>query len=121
MREIATQESCAVDLEALKLRCLGNLDLVSRVLKKFSVQLDADLAELNRALLCSDAPAFAMVAHRIKGMSANVEARELCRHAAAAEQFALQDEMNELPTCLERMQLERTRIAESLQGVKIDS
>jgi len=118
---IEDAETCVVDLEALKRRCLGNLDLFSRVLKKFSSQLDRDLAELSQALSGSDAHAFALVAHRIKGMSANVEARELSRHAAEAEQCALQQAVEELPSCLERMQHERTRIAHSLRSINLKS
>ena len=74
MNDIALQEAEApvVDLEALKRRCLGNTDLVARVLKKFAIQLDNDLAELAKALSGSDAESFALVAHRIKGMSANI-------------------------------------------------
>ena len=46
MNEVAFEEAktCVVDLEALKRRCLGNLDLVERVLGKFATQLDDDLA-----------------------------------------------------------------------------
>jgi HPt (histidine-containing phosphotransfer) domain-containing protein len=123
MSEVALQDAdnCVVDLEALKRRCLGNVDLAARVLKKFAIQLDNDLAELAKALTGSDAEAFAMVAHRIKGMSANVEARDLSRHAAAAEQCALDRDVNELPFCLDRMRQERTRIAKSLQHADIHS
>lgn len=123
MNDVATPEldCCVVDLEALKRRCLGNLDLVARVLKKFAAQLDSDLSELARALIGSDAEAFALVAHRIKGMSANVEARELSQYAATAEQRALEQAVGDLPSCLELMQQERTRIAESLLNVNIHS
>jgi two-component system, sensor histidine kinase and response regulator len=114
-------EADVVELDALKRRCLGNVELVARVLKKFANQLDSDLAELAKALAGGDAEAFAMVAHRIKGMSANVEARDLSRHAAAAEQCALDHDLSELPLCLDRMRQERARIAKSLQRVNIHS
>lgn len=114
-------ETGVVELEALKRRCLGNVDLVARVLKKFASQLDSDLAELAKALSGGDTDAFALVAHRIKGMSANVEARDLSRHAATAEQCALDRDLGELPQCLDRMRQERTRIARSLQPVNIHS
>jgi len=121
MNEVAFEEAktCVVDLEALKRRCLGNLDLVERVLGKFATQLDDDLARLAQAITDSDAEAFALVAHRIKGMSANVEARDLSRQAAAAEQCALDREIDELPFCLERMQQERARVARSLLRVNL--
>jgi hypothetical protein len=54
-------------------------------------------------------------------MSANIEARELSRHAADAEQCALDRILSELPLCLERMRQERSRIARSLQRVNVHS
>jgi HPt (histidine-containing phosphotransfer) domain-containing protein len=105
-----------VDLEALKRRCLGNLELVERVLRKFNVQLDSDLGEMERALEERDTQSFAMVAHRVKGMSANVEARDLYRDAALAEQQALASSLEQLPAQLQRMKAERLRIAESLSS-----
>src|SRR5687768_5511437 len=107
-----------IDVEALKGRCLGNLDLVQRVLKKFSAQLNCDLAELERAARLGDAESFALVAHRVKGMSANVEARQLNRQAAAAEQCALARVVSELPQCLERLQQEHARVMEALPGLQ---
>jgi HPt (histidine-containing phosphotransfer) domain-containing protein len=113
MREIA-QETCVLDLEALTQRCLGNTALVDRVLKRFAVQLNADLVELERALQGGDLPTFALVSHRIKGMSANVEARELRRLAADAEQLALQQKLSQATEILPELQAERDRIAASL-------
>lgn len=112
-------ESSVVDLEALKLRCLGNLNLMERVLNKFARQLDCDLAEMERALEQSDTESFAMLAHRVKGMSANVEARELYNNATAAEQNALEQRLDELTIHLQRMRGDRTRIAESLPHLKM--
>ena len=43
-------EDTVLDLEDLKARCLGNMDLVERVLSKFTSQLDQDLDELAREL-----------------------------------------------------------------------
>jgi HPt (histidine-containing phosphotransfer) domain-containing protein len=122
MSEFAVlDEVDVIDVEALKQRCLGNLDLVRRVLKKFTSQLTCDLAELERAARTGDAESFALVAHRIKGMSANVEAHELNRHAAAGEQCALARVVSELPQCLERIRQEHDRIAESLPRLRIGS
>lgn len=110
-----------IDLEALKSRCLGNVDLVQRVLKKFSAQLNCDLAELERAARMGDVESFALVAHRVKGMSANVEARQLNRRAAAAEQCALARVISELPECLEQLRQEHTRVMEALPGLQVRS
>jgi HPt (histidine-containing phosphotransfer) domain-containing protein len=108
------------DLEALKSRCLGNLELVERVLKSFATQLDADLEKLERALGANDLAAFASVAHRIKGMSANVEARSLCEHASRAEQRALENGPAELPADLARMRGDRDRLADSFAHVALN-
>jgi HPt (histidine-containing phosphotransfer) domain-containing protein len=84
------------------------------VLKRFAVQLDSDLQELAHALQYGDLPAFALVSHRVKGMSANVEAQELRRLAADAEQLALQQNLSELVALMPELQAERDRIVASL-------
>jgi HPt (histidine-containing phosphotransfer) domain-containing protein len=71
-----------LDVWALCDRCMGNLDLVQRVLDKFETRLPEELAELERMLDHGDAAKIALVAHRIKGNSSNVSATGL-RHAAA--------------------------------------
>jgi HPt (histidine-containing phosphotransfer) domain-containing protein len=71
-----------LDVWALCDRCMGNLDLVERVLNKFETRLPEELAELERMLELEDATKIALVAHRIKGNSSNVSATGL-RHAAA--------------------------------------
>ena len=71
-----------LDVWALCDRCMGNLDLVQRVLDKFETRLPEEIAELERMLEQQDAAKIALVAHRIKGNSSNVSATGL-RHAAA--------------------------------------
>jgi HPt (histidine-containing phosphotransfer) domain-containing protein len=74
-----------LDWKGLCDRCLGNIDLVQRMLEKFEQRLPQELAELERALAQSDAEQVARVAHRIKGTSANLSAEGLERAAAAVE------------------------------------
>ena len=45
-----TRRTNVLDLEDLKARCLGNMDLVERVLSKFAGQLDHDLDDLEGAV-----------------------------------------------------------------------
>ena len=71
-----------LDVWALCDRCMGNLDLVQRVLDKFETRLPEEITELERVLEQEDAAKIALVAHRIKGNSSNVSATGL-RHAAA--------------------------------------
>jgi HPt (histidine-containing phosphotransfer) domain-containing protein len=107
-------ESSVMDFEALKARCLGNLNLVERVLSKFATQLDSDVDALEQAYRSGDTETFALVAHRIKGMSANVEARSLYDSAVAAERAARANDNDELPTQIERIQRDRDQLAISL-------
>jgi len=100
-----------LDLKALEVRCLGRLDLVERVLQTFNDQLDADLAKLEQALAAGNIAEFTLVAHRIKGMSANTEARQLAQEAALTEQKARAGAVVELPDHVERLRTNRARIA----------
>ena len=111
-------EGEAIDLEALKARFMGNVHLLERVLATFSGQLDADLEELERAILDGDSIAAAQFAHRIKGMSASVEARELSQNASAAEQLARDNCVDELPDYLNRMQRDRSKLAEVIGSAR---
>jgi HPt (histidine-containing phosphotransfer) domain-containing protein len=113
------QDQPAIDLEGLKARCLGNLNLVERVLAKFTAQLDTDLAALEQAVLEGDTDSAAQVAHRIKGMSANVEAHELFQSAMTVEQLAKKACVAELPEHLERMRQHGVLIAESIKRTPV--
>ena len=67
-RFAADEIAPVIDLDALKARCLGNLELVDRVLAKFTGQVDADLDELDQAIHDRNPAKAAQLAHRIKGM-----------------------------------------------------
>src|SRR5262245_30442078 len=106
----------AIELGSLKTRLLGNLQLVERVLGKFSAQLDADLATLDGALECHDAGAFCAAAHRLKGMSANVEAWPLHDCAREAEELAQGEDLAELAGVLEKLHEMRQQISTALKA-----
>jgi HPt (histidine-containing phosphotransfer) domain-containing protein len=107
-------EDQVLDFEDLKARCLGNMDLVERVLSKFTGQLDQDLDELEQAVGAGDATLAAHVAHRIKGIAASVAARSLFDDAAIVEERALANGMAGLPEHLNRLRSDRSRLTESL-------
>ena len=77
-----------LDVRGLCDRCMGNLDLVQRVLDKFESRLPEELAELERMLELEDDAKVALVAHRIKGSSSNVSADGLRRAAAEIEEMS---------------------------------
>lgn len=76
------------DLQGLCDRCMGNLDLVQRVLDKFEQRLPGELAELERVLEQGDATKITLVAHRIKGNSSNISASGLQQAAAEIEDLS---------------------------------
>ncbi len=110
-----TANADAIDLEALEGRCLGNVQLVERVLGMFTVQLEAELETLEKAVEAHDTETFRAVAHRLKGMSANVEAWPLHRCAKEAEELALSRDIDDLAEQLERFHEIRQQLAEVLK------
>jgi len=74
-----------LDLEGLLHRCMGNVDLVRRVLEKFQTRLPEELAELEKALEGADMERLARIAHRVRGSSATVSAEGLAQAAAEVE------------------------------------
>jgi HPt (histidine-containing phosphotransfer) domain-containing protein len=107
-----TPESSAaavLDLEGLCTRCMGNIDLVQRVLHKFEQLLPEALAELEATLDLEDAEQIARIAHRIKGNSANVSAGSLQQVAAEIEDLSHTGRMTEIPLRLARLRDEWER------------
>jgi HPt (histidine-containing phosphotransfer) domain-containing protein len=122
----ATRRGAAevIDLESLEARCLGSLQLLERVLNKFTVQLEADLATLEQALQARDTELIRAVAHRLKGMSANVEAWPLHECAKEAEELAQRHDVDELAERLERfheigLQISKALTARRLAGEEL--
>jgi len=121
LEEVARHEHLPIDLEALQARCLGNLDLVDRVLAKFTTQVDADLDDLERAIKAGNAEQAAHLAHRIKGIAGSVEARDLYADAALAEEVALEKRLADLPDFLKRMRGDRTEVTSCIKCVSRQS
>ena len=110
----AAGSSCSdvLDLERLRNRCMGNIDLLQRVLDQFHKRLPEELAELERALELRDSEQVARVAHRIKGTSANVSAEGLKRTAAEIEDLGRMGRVKDVPMRLERLRNEWERYLE---------
>jgi HPt (histidine-containing phosphotransfer) domain-containing protein len=93
-----------LDLQGLHDRCMGNLDLVQRVLDKFEKRLPDELAELECSLELEDSEKVAQVAHRIKGNSSNVSAAGLRQAAAEIEAMGRAGQLSEVPLLLDDLQ-----------------
>ncbi len=111
-RELSGPAVSPFDADELVARCLGNLEFVQRVLAKFQERLDADLTELDEAVLAADAERIARVAHRLKGASANVAAHGLRQRAAGIEELARQRSLDEIPSELDELREEWSRFTE---------
>jgi HPt (histidine-containing phosphotransfer) domain-containing protein len=101
--------SDVLDIERLRNRCMGNIDLLQRVLDQFSKRLPEELAELERALELSDSEQVARIAHRIKGTSANVSAERLQHAAAEIESLSRMGCVTDVPPRLDRLRHEWER------------
>jgi HPt (histidine-containing phosphotransfer) domain-containing protein len=92
-----------LDLQGLCDRCLGNLELVQRVLGRFEQRLPEELDELQRELALGDAAKVALIAHRIRGSASNVSAAGLQKAAAEIEDSSRAGRMTDAYSNLRRL------------------
>jgi HPt (histidine-containing phosphotransfer) domain-containing protein len=90
-------DSEVLDVQGLSDRCLGNLELVERVLSRFETHLPRELAELERLMEVGDTDQLTLAAHRIKGSSSNVSAAGLQRVAAEIEDLTRAGRVEDIP------------------------
>ncbi len=69
-------------------RCLGNIQLVERVVAAFEEGFSADLDQLRSFIVAGQIEEAAKLAHKIKGASANIAAYQLQAVAADIERAA---------------------------------
>lgn len=91
----------ALNFDELRNRCMGNLNLVHRVLSKFQKRLPEELAEMNKALERGDMGRIAHIAHRVKGTSASVSAKGLALAAAEIEDLSRAGRATDIPARIE--------------------
>lgn len=96
----------AVDLMALLARCLGNIDLIVRVLTRFKNTGSADIDHLGQAIENSDLDSVVDISHRLKGAASNVSAAGLQRIATEMEQLARSRKHKELPEAMTQLRRE---------------
>ena len=104
-----SSSAAVLNLDGLHNRCMGNLDLVQRVLHAFQQRLPEELEELEEVLELGDAKQIARIAHRIKGNSANVSAEGLRQAAAEIEDLSHTGCVSDLPLRVERLRGEWER------------
>jgi HPt (histidine-containing phosphotransfer) domain-containing protein len=92
-----------LNLKDLYNRCMGNVNLVQRVLQKFQQRIPQELAELEKALGLGDTEQIARVAHRVKGSSASVSAKNLTQAAAEIEDFSRAGRVTDISVRIEHL------------------
>jgi HPt (histidine-containing phosphotransfer) domain-containing protein len=108
------QATPVLDLQQLRDRCLGNEELVERILDKLEHTLADEMRELHGSLLRADYVALATIAHRLKGTAANVGAELLREVAQQLETFARREQGAETQVCFELLQVEQQRLCEAM-------
>lgn len=101
------------NLEDLFQRCLGNIDLVERVLLAFESHFEQDLDELEASLNLTSFDTAAQIAHRMKGASTNVAAIALTRELTSMEKLARNEQMPEAFACMGRLRGEWQRFLDA--------
>jgi HPt (histidine-containing phosphotransfer) domain-containing protein len=95
--------SGVLDVEGLCHRCMGNIDLVQRVLKMFAERMPEEMATIEKAIELRDTEQVARVAHRVRGTSASVSADGLMRAATEIEDVSRQGRLADLPPRVEQL------------------
>jgi HPt (histidine-containing phosphotransfer) domain-containing protein len=98
--------SDVLDLEGLRSRCMGNIDLVERVLNTFQQRIPEEMAAMESAFQQNDAEQVARVAHRVKGCSASMSAGRLAQAAAEIEEAARGGRVTEVPANIQHLHQE---------------
>ncbi len=109
-----------LNVDELLARCMGNAGIAERILTKFQERFSIDLGELENGLSNQDAEAVTLVAHRIKGASANVSAPYLFELASQIEQLGRARRISEISPGVEQLRHEWTRFRQGISGLELN-
>jgi len=98
--------TAAVDVMALLGRCLGNFELIVRVLARFRKTGGTDVEQMSEAIDRGDFAAVVAIAHRFKGAAGNISAAGLHKIAAGMEHFGREKNSIELSGLLSQLRIE---------------
>lgn len=100
--QLAPPVFCYEDLDK---RCLGNVELMERVLAAFTSGAESDLSVLKNSILEEDRILTAKTAHRIKGSASNAAAYRMSELASQIEQDAKDEKTTGLnETCVQLLE-----------------
>jgi HPt (histidine-containing phosphotransfer) domain-containing protein len=105
----AERDEVPLDLEQLKRRCMGRIELVERLLMSFEDRFPVELAQIEESLGASDVSRFVRLAHQLKGAAANISAPGLRVTLEQLEDTGRAGQMDEVGPCLANVRSEWSR------------
>jgi HPt (histidine-containing phosphotransfer) domain-containing protein len=115
--EVVADES--LDLIALanlrKLEVASGRAIMAQLLASFSTVTPPRFAALRAAIATGDAPAVNMVAHTLKGSSANMGARRMARLCGDLEMFSQTDDLTHAASILAQIEVEFACVRTALE------
>jgi HPt (histidine-containing phosphotransfer) domain-containing protein len=111
---LAAAPPAALDAKGLVDRCLGNLEFVETVLRKYQERFPQDVSQLRSIAASGDASQLVKTAHRLKGAAVTVGATGLSTVLAEIEALGRANQLPQLPECLDRLEPEWQRFREEV-------
>ncbi|MCC9605019.1 ammonium transporter [Blastopirellula sp. JC732] len=92
-----TELDSSIDVDDLLARCGDNDDLARMILNKFRDRSSTDAQTLGEHIVAGDIDTVAQLAHSLKGMAANISAKQVAAAADLLEQAAKASQTESLP------------------------
>jgi len=108
-----------IDIDDVLNRCMGNVQLLGRLLDKFQEDSAKNLQALSELVGNNKAPELARMAHGIKGVAANLSAGKLRDLAAQLESMGRDGQLDLAAQCLDKLRTEMQRCVESIPQVLV--
>jgi Amt family ammonium transporter len=108
-----------IDSASLLERCMGNVDLMARLLAAFEPEIGREVDRLDDAIKAGDNPRIANVAHTLQGSAANLSAARLSALAREVEHAARRNESHNHSLLLAEVRREFDRCIATLPGLNI--
>jgi Amt family ammonium transporter len=106
--------NAAIDYESLLARCMGDSELLGRLVEKFRAKSLETWEPLLEALKAGDASRAARVAHAIKGTASNLSAIKLAEFAGQIEELEPGGDLAAIEAAVHRLGAELNRCREEL-------
>ena len=106
-----------LNCEELMERCLGNLGLVERVLGRFVNEFPGKLNQLGELARNGEREEFYMLAHQLKGATANIAAPRMQQHFADMEQWGCEYQLADVEQTLSALALEWVQFQSAAQSL----